>query len=257
MKKSLKIFSLAVASAFTISSSSQAQAVYKGNGNGGFGGTIGQGMLTFSSDGTTLTGTITQGGSSGFNDELVIYIDDQAGGFGTTSTFTDTGGGDKLREATSGLGSNGTTRAPLNFTGGFGADYAIALSPAKAQFGAVYTLDNVANFTYDGSASLSPTGTNTAATYTFSFPLSDIGSPTSFHFATTYLDGVGAYRSNEAVGNTITDVTNPANTNPSTGNLGQDTGAVGFSTFNVPEPSTWAMLVGGAGMLAGFRRRRN
>lgn len=256
-----KIFGLASTAALLYSSSALAQSTYNGDGATGFGGPVGKGVLTFTSNGTTLTGTINQGNlPSGFNDELVIYINDKAGGFTTTSTFTDTGtGGDTLRGAVSGLsnGANGATvvRAPLNFAPGFGADYAIALSPAKAQFGALYTLDNVANFTYgsngtNGSANLTPTGTNTAATYTFSIPLSLIGSPTSFQFATTYLDGAGAYRSNEAFGNTITDVANGSNT----GNLGQDTGLIGYSAFPVPEPHTWVLSVGGLVTLLALRR---
>ena len=245
MNTPLRISYLASTASFMLSLSAVAQTTYNGNGNTGFGGPVGDGMLSFVSDGTTLTGTITQGNlPSGFNDELVIYIDDQAGGFTNTSTFTDTGtpaGTDTLRGAVSGLsnGANGAAvvRAPLNFAPGFAADFALALSPAKAGFGALYTLDNVANFTYgsdgtNGNANLTPLGTNAATTYTFSIPLSLIGSPTSFEFATTYLDGNGGYRSNEAFGNTITDLNTPTNT----GNVGQDTGLVSFSTFNVPEP---------------------
>ena len=254
----MKILGLASAIVWAFSSAAFAQTTYNGNGNTGFGGPVGTGVLTLSTDGTTLTGTINQGSlPSGFNDELVIYIDAKAGGFTTTSTFTDTGGGsDTLRKAISGY--DGTNRATLNFAAGFAADYAIALSPAKAQFGALYTLDNPAAFTYgsdgtNGGANFAPTGTNTAATYTFSIPLSLLGSPTSFTFATTYLSGPTADRSNEAFGNTLTDTTNPANT----GNPDRDTSLiVGVSTFTVPEPSTWAMIVAaGGGTLVACRRR--
>ncbi len=64
----------------------------------------------------------------------------------------------------------------------------------------------------------------------------------------------GAYRSNEAFGNTITDTTTTTNT----GNVGRDDSTlVGISTFVVPEPATWAMLAVGAALLIGFRRRRH
>ena len=236
---------------------------YSGNGNTGFGGGIGTGSLSLSSDGTTLFGTFTLGtggGGPNFGNELVIYVDTgAAGGFTSTSTFTDTGGGgDLLRSATSGLSEDGTTRSTLNFGAGFAANYAIALSPASAQFGAVYTLDNVANFTYDGSANLAPTGSgdSTQPTYTFSLPVSYLGltSPSTFLFESTYLNGSNAYRSNEAIGNTIADETTPTNT----GNIADDTAMlVGDNIAIVPEPSTWAMLAGGVGMILGFRRRRS
>ena len=271
MNHPLKTLGLASAAAFVLSLSAQAQtsASYKGNQNNGFDGAVGDGMLTFSSDGTTLTGTITNGSTtSGFNDTLVIYIDDTAGGFTSTSTFTDTGGGtDNLRASISGYSSNTSTRAPLNFASGFGADYAIAIGPNSASFGAFFTLNSATTFTYgsngsNGSIGLTPVGTGTSASYTFSLPLSSIGSPTSFKFATTYLDGGtfvntttgamdSAYRSNETYGNTIADVTNPGNTS----NIGQDTATLGFLTFPIPEPGTWAMISVGLGTLIGFQRR--
>ncbi len=90
--------------ALTISATTSFATTYAGNGAGGFGNPVGSGSLTLTSDGTTLFGSITPGGASGFNDTLVIYIDDKAGGFNDISTFTDTGGGnDTLRKAISGF----------------------------------------------------------------------------------------------------------------------------------------------------------
>ena len=265
MKKSLQaiglVSALALLSPLSVPAATTT-STYKGNGKSDFDGAIGNGMLTFSSDGTTLTGTITNGNASaGFNDTLVIYIDSVTGGFTSTSTFMDTGGGtDNLRSAISGY--NGTTRALLNFATGFGADYAIAIGPSSASFGAVFTLSSATGFTYgsdgsNGNVNITPNNTGTSATYTFSLPLSVIGSPTSFRFSTTYLNGgtatgTSAYRSNETFGNTLTDATNPANT----GSVGQDTAAAGFLTFPVPEPGTWAMMAfAGFGFLIVCRRR--
>ncbi len=271
MNKSLKTLGLASAAAFVLSLSAQAAtttATYNGNGNAGFDGAVGDGMLTFSSDGTTLNGTITNGSTgSGYNDTTVIYVDSVAGGFTTTSGFTDSGT-DNLRASISGFSTNTNTRATLNFATGFAADYAIAFGPTSAQFGAVFQLANNGSFTYIGSINISPTGAagsgaNVSPTFTFSLPLSYIGSPTTFNFATTYLDGGtfvntatnamdSAYRSNETYGNSITDTTTPTNTN----NIGQDTATLGFLTFPVPEPGTWAMMIlGGLGLLIGFQRR--
>src|SRR2546430_3999637 len=75
-------------------------ATYSGNGNSGFGGPIGQGSLTLTDDGTTVSGTLTRGAGN-FNDALVLYVDSVPGGFSDTSGFND--GGDGLRRAISGF----------------------------------------------------------------------------------------------------------------------------------------------------------
>lgn len=261
MSTILKISGLASAAALMFSLSAVAQIPYNGNGGTGFGGPVGQGLLTLTSDGTTLTGTIAANanGLGTLGNDLVIYIDSQANaGFGTTSSFTDTGGGtDTLRRAISGY--DGTNRATLNFAPTFGADYAISLSPNQGQFGALFKLDNTSNFTFVQNANLTPTRGGDPATrpevagpYTFSISLANIGLPTSFTFASTYGNfATDISRSNEAFGNTITDVTTPANT----GNPGLDTALAGFSTFAVvPEPGTWVMALVGLGMLIGLRR---
>ena len=217
-------------------------------------------MLTFTNNGTTLFGTLTTSGTdalSGDSNKVVIYIDSQAGGATSTASFTDDGGStpDNIRSAISGY--NGTLRSTVNFAPSLGADYAIGL---QSDFGTLDTLSTPSSFGFDQSISLAHTaGTNV---YTFNIALANIGSPTSFHFSTTYLyaiadgtgsNGNGLYRSNEAF-NPLADVTNSANT----GSPGQDTVSVGFDTYNVPEPTTWALMLGGFGALAGtaFRRRR-
>ncbi|MBA3961155.1 MAG: hypothetical protein H0X40_04535 [Chthoniobacterales bacterium] len=60
----------------------------------------------------------------------------------------------------------------MNSATGFAADYAIALSPAAAQFGSLYNLNSTSNFTHgsdgtNGNTHLTPTGTNNGnGTYT-------------------------------------------------------------------------------------------
>ena len=273
MKKSFRILGLTSATALALSLSAYAQTTtYNGNGATGFGGPFGNGMLTFSSDGTTLSGTLTPGNNSGtptgsgqIYDEAVIYIDSQAGGFTDTSTLTaaqTNGNVDFLQQAAA--GTNGTLRSTVDFAPGFGADYVLALSPTQAQFGALYAITSTGGLNFVQSVNITPVGA--AGPYTFSFALANIGSPTSFNFSTTYLNahittpnGVttnNLFRSNEAIGNTVTDVTAPTNT----GNPGQDTVSLGVNVFGtpigVPEPGTWAMMIlGGCGSLVGLRRR--
>ena len=269
MKKSSRKFVLVSVAAFGLSFSAQA-TTYNGNGGTGFGGPVGAGMLTFTSDGKTLSGTITPGlntpPTGQLYDELVIYISTGTGGFANTSTLADSGGtsttggpGDFLRAAISGY--DGTARSTVNFATGFAANFALAISPTQAQYAGLFALTGTgvttSNFGFLQSANLTPT--NAAGPYTFSISLANIGIPAngSFEFATTYLDShettAGSlYRSNEAFGNTITDVTTPTNT----GNPGLDTVSVGYSTFVVPEPGVPIMLFAGLSVLIGLQYHR-
>lgn len=258
MNTSLKALGV-VSTAVCAFASSVLATSYNGNKATGFGGPFGNGMLTFTSSSGTVSGTITPGNNVSATtgqiyDEAVIYIDSVAGGFANTSTFTAAtlanGNADYLQQAVA--GSNGTLRATVNFATGFGADYAIGISPSNAAFGALYSITATGGLNFLQSVNLAPTGG--VGPYTFSFSLANIGSPTSFRFSTTYLNAHNdLFRSNETIGNTITDVTTPSNT----GNLGQDTASVGFVTFAVPEPGTWAMMLGGVGVLALSLRRRS
>ena len=264
MNKHHKTLGLTSAAALLFSLSAAA-TTYNGNGSTGFGGPIGNGMLTFSNDGINLTGTLTPGSNSGTNtvyDELVVYISTGVLGSSSTAGFTDDGGaanGDKLREAASGYdatAAGGTVRSTVNFSAGFSADYALVLSPVGVGYSALFALPGVgtataSSFTFLNTANLTPTAA--AGPYTFSIPLSSIGSPSSFQFSTTYLDSHDAdtiNRSNEGF-NAVTDTTTATNT----GNPGQDTVTVGSNTYQVPEPGTWAMIFAGATLsTASFRQ---
>src|SRR5437773_11733239 len=91
-------------------------ATYSGNGNSGFGGAIGQGSLTLTDDGTTVSGTVTKGAAGSFDNALVLYIDSVSGGFADTSGFADSGDG--LRRAISGINGSGNT-SRLTMPSGF------------------------------------------------------------------------------------------------------------------------------------------
>lgn len=176
-------------------------AVFPGNAATGFGGPVGQGSLTLSDDGTTLTGTFTKGAAA-LNDNLVLYIDSQPGGFTSTSGFADDA--DALRRSISGINTGGADRSTLTFPGGFTADYAIALGPSSVSFGGVWSLANggANSLGYIASVNVTPVGTATAATYTFSLPVSQLGltpnSGATIRILGTYVSSTG-FRSNEAL----------------------------------------------------------
>jgi len=176
-------------------------AVFPGNNETGFGGAVGEGSLTLSDDGTTLTGTFTKGAGA-LNDNLVLYIDSQSGGFSSTSGFADDA--DALRRAISGIDSGAVNRSTLTFPAGFTADYAIALGPSSVSFGGVWSLANggANSLGYIASVNVTPVGTANAATYTFSLPVSQLGltanSGATFRILGTYISSTG-FRSNEAL----------------------------------------------------------
>lgn len=176
-------------------------AVFPGNNATGFGGPVGEGSLTLSDDGTTLTGTFTKGAGA-FNDNLVLYIDSQSGGFTSTSGFADDA--DALRRAISGVDSGVVNRSTLTFPAGFTADYAIALGPSSVSFGGVWSLANggANSLGYIASVNVTPVGTAAAATYTFSLPVSQLGltanSGATFRILGTCISSTG-FRSDEAL----------------------------------------------------------
>ncbi len=261
MNKSLKTFGAASTAALLLSLSARA-TTYNGNGSTGFGGPVGNGSLTFTNSGGILTGTIAPGPNNGAGnngqlyDELVVYISTGATGFNSTVTLTDTTTNNGiLAKAVSGY--DGTNRATINFATGFAARYAIALSPTNASAGELFGLTTAGAFTALQSVNLTPVGGAGNPNYTFSLSLSNLGSPTSFNFSTTYLNAhpnaqnaTSVFRANEAF-NSVADTGNPANT----ANPGTDTVTLGVDTFAVPEPGTWAMLLGGIGLSIGLQRR--
>jgi hypothetical protein len=230
---------------------SASATTYSGNGNSGFGGPVGQGSLTLTDDGTTVTGTINKG-PNGFNDALVLYIETGSG-----SSFTDTSGfsdnGDGLRTAISGY--NGSNRSLMTFLSGFNPNYAIALGPQDDGFGGLWglTAGGANSLPFISSVNLTPTGAGSGSSpsFTFSFNVGQIGltpnSGQSFTFFGTYISDSG-YRSDEAVG-------------------GNDAGTQGWNPFiqtadasytieSVPEPSAAALTsLGGLIALFGWKRR--
>jgi hypothetical protein len=214
-------------------------ALYNGNGNTSFGGAVGTGSLSLTDNGATVTGTVTRGSGS-FLDVLVLFIDSKAGGYSTTSGFTDSSS--FLTKAVSGIDGTGN-RAIADFASGFSADYAIALRPkSAANPDQLFQLINSGAHTALGDVELTPVGNGSIASYTFSFNLSDIGltpgAGVSFKFQSTYIGDNGS-RSLESFESLTGD---------------QGWWSVSFGTYNtytlapVPEASNVALVL--FGMLA-------
>jgi hypothetical protein len=227
--------------------------VYSGNGNTSFGsGAIGNGSLTLTDDGSTVYGSLVVAGSGLGGNAFVLYVQAGAGGFSSTSGFNDNGDGN--RTAISQYNGTGN-QSILNFgSGGFTPNYAISLVPAGgANFGGLWQLTaggGANSLPFVSTVNLSPTGSDGAGTYTFSFSLSSLGLTAGQSFNLFGLEvSTTGYSSAEAIGGTLTGANGYGNTQT------VDT----FSTYTtaVPEPSTLAL--GGLSALAtllAVRRRK-
>ena len=232
---------------------------FNGNGNSGFGGAIGTGSLNVSNDVSGNLAFTLNRGTGNFNDALVLYIDSVTGGFTNTSSFNDQG--DTLRQAISGASGgttndNANTRSIVTFNTGFTANYAIALNNG---FAALWGLTNGGNnsLPFIVAANLTPTGSATSATYSWNINVTNIGltanAGQSFKFVGTYLNGDNSFRSDEALGFSI------SGGNPGNGGIGSYPNTVATSEFTfqtIPEPSTHALLALSAVALGGYAVRR-
>lgn len=174
-------------------------ANYVGNGyigGGGFNGAIGNGVLSLTDDGTNFYGSLTTGNT--ISNVLIIYIDTgAAGGFGTTTNFSDAGDG--LRKAISGVDGTGN-RSVMTFTNGFSPKFAIALGPYAENYGGLWQLTNGGSLPFITGVNLLPTGA--IGPFTFSFPASAVGLAanvsTNIRIFGTYISNTG-YRDGEAI----------------------------------------------------------
>jgi len=189
--------SLLLASGFPLNRS--LSAVYPGNGDGSHGGEIGKGSLELKDNGTYVTATLTRG-TAPLDGDLVLFIDSVPGGFSSTSPFSDKSS--ELPRAISGVDSSGAMRTTANFAPGFTADYAIAVGVNAG--GGIYHLvqtDVGAVLERVGAVTLSPPGSQSYATYTFTFDWTLIGLPrtrTNFFMFESIYASTGGRRSTES-----------------------------------------------------------
>jgi MYXO-CTERM domain-containing protein len=250
----LKLLPIGLALAAGVSSFPARATTFLGNGNSAWSGAIGLGSLTLTDNGTTLFGSLTTGGNLNGN-AFVLYLQTAGGGFSTTAGFNDSA--DQLRSALSQYtatgNGGGVGQSILNFSSGFAPNYAIALQPGSSiSYGGLWQLANggANSQNFITSVNLSPTGSDTQGTYSFSLDLTSIGltpnAGQSIELFGLQVSPTG-YSSPEALGGTLTGTSGWNNTQTETS----------FSTYvATPEPSTMALGAAGLGSLFLLRRRR-
>src|SRR5262245_59111168 len=108
MKTHVKV---SIIAEFALLSFSTVAAIYPGNGATGFGGPVGTGSLTINDSLAGMTITLNRGAGS-LNDDLVLYLNTQPGGFVDNSTFFDNADGG--RTAISGANNGNPSKTQVN-----------------------------------------------------------------------------------------------------------------------------------------------
>ncbi|HSY17513.1 MAG TPA: PEP-CTERM sorting domain-containing protein [Candidatus Acidoferrales bacterium] len=231
---------------------------FSGNGATGFGGSVGTGSLTVSDTASSLTFTLNRG-SGTLDNDLVVYLDTQSGGFTDTSTFSDNGDGG--RTAISGFNSGNPSRTVATFASGFGADYALDIENG---FIGVFQLASGGNGSLQFLFGQSQSGSDSSANYSITLSaaqMAQIGltadSGQTFSLEGSLISNTG-YRANETIGTSVT--------TPDSGGDAPNSGFNGTQVFSsapsytliapVPEPTTMALGAGGLALLYILRRRR-
>ena len=175
---------------------------FPGNGRSSFGGPIGQGSVSITDNGPSLTFTLTRGPGS-LNDLVVFYVDITSGGISNTRGLTSVA--NKYEIAVSTKRGNGIDSSILNFPATFQPDAALTFDKdggktfffPPAGFGPSMVEGNAPNVT--------PTGNANAPTYSQTINKSDLNlgsGAVTFKFLGTYISGT-AFRSDEAFGDAI------------------------------------------------------
>jgi hypothetical protein len=253
-----KPFFLLLASAAVVALNGSVDAAnYAGNGGTGFGGAVGNGSVSITDTSSSMTVTFNRGASGNLDNDLVLYLDTQPGGFADTSQFSDNGDGG--RTAISGFNSSNPSRTLLTFASGFTADYAISI---ENSFIGVFQLEAGGNNSLNYLFGQAQSGVDSAASYSITLTAAQMsqigltaGSGQLFAFVGS-LDSDTAYRANETIGPSIT-VPGDASGNAGFANPQTFTGSLNYQLVSTPEPSTLALLgVFGAGTWLAARRRK-
>lgn len=173
------------------------------NGNSGFGGAVGEGLILFNGDGSNPIAFTMGTNGNEINDILVLYIDTGAPGRNEIGVTIDDNADDhRIAISNSNAFGNGSI---INFPTGFEASYAVAVN---VNFGGLWSIPNTGsvgvgelNFITSVNSTLT---SNIQGSYDFNFNWEDIGLTITdeFHFVGAYVSNTG-YSSDEGYGEGI------------------------------------------------------
>lgn len=219
--------------------------IFNGNDNEGFGGSLGAGSLEIV-DNCDETLTFCLDLASSISNNVIIYLDTQAGGFSSTGGFTDNG--DPIRTGISNFNGNPADRTTIDFASGFNPDFAIG---ADSGFQGLWGLENGPgshNFVTGGSAG------GTKYTFTVSFADLGISQGDTIQFGVTQTSATGFLSDETISGPDSTGF--DSGSNPGFGSQ-VTLDSLSFTTKPVPEPSAAVLLLAVSTGFLGRRRRRS
>ena len=244
----------------SLTTPSQAASLFPGNGATGFGGPVGTGSLSISDSLSGMSITFNRGAGA-FNDDLVLFLDTQAGGFIDTSMFSDNADGGRTAISGFSTGASGISRTLASFPSGFGADYALSIENG---FIGVFGLASGGAGSLNSLFGQGQSGNNLDSTYSINLSTAQMsqigltaGSGQTFHFVGSLIS-TAAYRSNETIGASIT-TPGDASGNAGLNNPQLFSSSLAYTLTQVPEPSSMSLI--GAGLLgvlafSGHKQRR-
>jgi hypothetical protein len=246
MKRS-PFFFLAALCASTLANA----ATIPGNGATGFGGPVGTGSVTITDSPSGMAITLNRGTNT-FNDDLVLYLDTQPGGFVDNAGFGDNSDGG--RTAISGTNNGNPSKSLVSLP--FAADYAFSMENG---FIGAFSLANGGNNSFTFLFGQAQSGNNSDPSYTINISPAQMlqmgltaGSGQTFEFVGSYIS-TSAYRSNETIG---TSITVPADGAGNAGFSNPQTFTQSLSYTLVPEPTSFGLFLLGSIGFALRRRRR-
>lgn len=199
----MKRFLLPAMLLFSTMAFNQTTTTYPGNTKNGFGGAVGQGMLTIKETTDSVSFALTRGPGL-FDSILVFYIDLLSGGLSSTAGVTGSSTDRYLAAAAGHNPSKG--RSVLNFPDDFQPDGVIAFDKDGGKIFYIISVPFIGSSLLEaGSFTVNPSGTDSAPTYTQSSSKASLGLTGSlnFKFIATYI-APSASRSNEAFGDPFT-----------------------------------------------------
>ncbi len=212
---------------------------YTNGGGSGFGGTLGNGAISFGSTSGNLDINFTPGAA--LNDLVVIRLDTRNGGIGD-SQMDDTADGGRRASSSPILNTflNEPTGMNTYSAGSIGgvSDFAVVIG----NFGVVV-------FELTSGTNLNFVSFNAGTSV--SIPMGILGSPNTVDWFAYYTSD-SAFASNESF---PASGTYNGGANPGFGATGTTFALADFNRYNIPAPGAAALL--GLGGLAALRRRRN